>query len=164
MNLTDKQKEILESTNLPLLLLLESEEINSDDEALPDEEPPSEEEVSEQQEEEMEQPPTEEEAFGFEIGAAEDKFLQFTLYDKLVALSGKIEILLDSIKNSKSDNEIIDKLEHYQQYLNVLNELIFSMSTTTVYKILGQIDLELVDLLTEYNNKLEKEKETNDNS
>jgi len=52
--------------------------------------------------------------------------------------------------------QIISKLEHYSQYLDVLNELIFSISTSVVYKLIGQIELELIDMLEVYNAELEK--------
>lgn len=164
MILSDNQRKILEEANLPLLLLLEAEEINSDDEndASQDENEQSQDaQVSEEeigQEQPQEQEPDEETIFTYELEGTEDKFLQFTLYDKLTNLSGKIEILLDNIKNDTSaeNMNLLSNLEHYSQYLNVLNELIFSVSTSVIYKLVGQIELELIDLLEVYNADLEK--------
>lgn len=159
MVLTDKQKQILEGTNLPLLLLLEAEEINSDDEpdASKDQEQPTDQEQPEDGQEEPE--PTPEENLMFELEGTEDKFLQFVLYDKLSDLSSKITILQDNIKNDGNAEslDLIQKLNHYGQYLEVLNELIFSISTATVYKILGQIELELIDVLQIYDSSLQKQ-------
>lgn len=159
MVLTDKQKQILEGTNLPLLLLLEAEEINSDDEpdASKDQEQPTDQEQPEDGQEEPE--PTPEENLMFELEGTEDKFLQFVLYDKLSDLSSKITILQDNIKNDRNAEslDLIQKLNHYGQYLEVLNELIFSISTATVYKILGQIELELIDVLQIYDSSLQKQ-------
>ena len=171
MILTDDQKLLIEETNLPLFLLIEAEELNSDDEN--DASVESEEEVAAQQPEvnadgvpggvdeegnQLPPPPTEEEIFNAEMEGSEDKFIQFVLYDKLSDLSSKITILKDNIKNDSSSDilELIQKLDHYEQYLNVLNELIFSVSTSVIYKIVGQIELELIDLLEIYNAELEK--------
>ncbi len=160
MILTDNQRMVLEEMNLPLFLLLESEEMNSDDE--PDISQDDNQEDAEQEEQEpTEQEPTEQETFQYELIGTEDKFLQFTLYDKLTDLSSKIVILQDNVKNDSSAEslDLIANLKHYEQYLNVLNELIFSISTSVVYKIIGQIELELIDLLQIYNSVLEKNAE-----
>ena len=167
MKLTYDQRYILEEANLPLLLLLEAEELNSDDEADASQEADAQgqnedgtaQDPNQAQEPEMEEvPPSPEEVFAYELEGTEDKFLQFVLYDKLTELSQKIIILQDNIKNDSSVQrlELVQKLEHYQQYLEVLNELIFSISTSVVYKILGQIELELIDILQVYNAELEK--------
>lgn len=157
--LTDKQRILLENTNMPLLLLLEAEEINSDDETDASQDADQAEASAASEEDEQPAPPTPEEQLAFELEGTEDKFLQFVLYDKLTELSSKIDILLDNIKNDEIAEEIqlVQKLEHYKQYLEVLNELIFSMSTNTVYKVLGQIELELIDLLQIYNASLEQQ-------
>jgi len=154
------QRLILEEVNLPLLLLLEAEELNSDDEldASAEDAPEESAEDAPEEEEGQEVQPTEEELFTYELEGTEDKFLQFTLYDKLIDLSGKIDILQDNIKNDTSaeNMDLIANLSHYSQYLNVLNELIFTISTPVVYKLLGQIELELIDILEVYNSSLEK--------
>lgn len=162
MKLTDRQTQILEESNINLLILLEeAESINSDDEPDGSQDAPEEQQQEEEQEEEEqseEEQPSEEDIFNYELQGTEDKFLQFTLYDKLVSLDNKIKILLDTIQNNKSVEAInlVAKLEHYIQYIKVLNELIFSISTSVVYKVLGQIELELIELLEIYNANLEK--------
>ena len=171
MILSDKQRKILEEANLPLLLLLEAEELNSDDEpdaskasdAIQNNQSASQADTTNtndaaQDDQDDQDPPDEEKIFTYELEGTEDKFLQFTLYDKLSNLSGKIEILLDNIKNdTNAENlDLLANLEHYSQYLSVLNELIFSISTSVVYKLVGQIELELIDLLEVYNANLEK--------
>ena len=168
MYLTDHQRELLESTNLPLLLLLEAESINSDDEPDQsrddedykpgDEQPIQPNQGSTNTQETAPVPLPEKDQFSMEIDGTEDKFLQFVLYDKLGDLSSKIDILRDNIKNDKAAEalELIANLDHYAQYLQVLNELIFSISTSVVYKILGQIELELIDMLQIYNASLEQ--------
>jgi len=156
--LTREQHEILENTNLPLLLLLEAEEINSDDEPTDHDQEEQEPRSDDDQPEPEQEAPSEEDIFNSEIAGTEDKFLQFVLYDKLIDLNSKINILLDNVKNDSTAEalSLLDNLKHYSQYLNVLNELIFSISTSTIYKIVGQIELELIDLLEIYNASLER--------
>lgn len=160
--LSNNQQKFLEEVNLPLFLLLEAEELNSDDEKdasqddVNNQDQPSSDQDANEDNVEQEQP-SEEDIFNYELQGAEDKFLQFTLYDKLLDLSSKIEILLDNVKNDTSTENIdlIKNLEHYSQYLDVLNELIFSISTSVTYKLIGQIELELINLLEIYNAHLE---------
>jgi hypothetical protein len=170
MYLTEQQREILERTNLPLLLLLEGESLNSDDEPDQskenedykpgDEQPiqPGQTSADNSQPQDEQAPIPEQDMFSMEIDGTEDKFLQFVLYDKLGELSSKIDILRDNIKNDKAAEalKLVSNLDHYSQYLQVLNELIFSISTSVVYKILGQIELELIDMLQIYNASLEQ--------
>ena len=168
MYLTEHQRELLENTNLPLLLLLEAESINSDDEPdqsrdnedyRPGDEQPIQPSQGNSDTSQVAQPPvSEQDQFSMEIDGTEDKFLQFVLYDKLGDLSAKIDILRENIKNDKAAEalDLVANLDHYSQYLQVLNELIFSISTSVVYKILGQIELELIDMLQIYNASLEQ--------
>lgn len=167
MYLTEHQREILETTNLPLLLLLEAEAINSDDEPdqskdnedyVPGGEQPIQPGDAASQPEAQQQVIPEQDQFAMEIDGTEDKFLQFVLYDKLGELSSKIDILRENIKNDKAAEalNLVINLDHYSQYLQVLNELIFSISTSVVYKILGQIELELIEMLQIYNASLEQ--------
>lgn len=160
--LTTNQKKLLEETNLPLFLLLEAQEINSDDEPdqSKDDEPASDSE-SDAVDDSAEEAPSQEEIFQAEMEGSEDKFLQYVLYDKLVDLNAKLSILLDNIKNDPNTEsiELVSKLEHYVQYLNVLNELIFTVSTVVIYRILGQIEIEVINLLEVYNSILEEKKQ-----
>lgn len=152
--LTQYQRSILEECNSNLLLLLEAEEVNSDDEQPDISEP----DVSDSNESAQKEPLTQEELMAAEFIGTEDKFVQFVLYEKIIDLSSKLEILRESIKDDALNEKfnIISIIDQYIQYVNVLNELIFTINTEVVYKIIGQIELELIDLLTAYNNELVK--------
>ncbi len=179
--MTQNQQKILEEMNYPLYLLLEGEsreEMHSDDEV--DESVNNDEEGEETQEaqpedgqeevptdeegNEIQPEPTEEEIFSYELQAAEDKFTQFVLYEKLIELDNKLEILQSNVqfKNEEFDLLFSEKLDQYKQYVGVLNELIFTMSTSTVYNIVGQLELEIINLLEQYvieHNKTEEDEE-----
>jgi hypothetical protein len=157
--LTQYQRSVLEECNSNLLLLLEAEEVNSDDEQ-PDHGEPSEQENN-QPEQEQEEPMTQEELMAVEFIGTEDKFVQFVLYEKIIDLSSKLEILRESIKDDMLNKKfnILSRIDQYIQYVDVLNELIFTINTEVVYKIIGQIELELIDLLTAYNNELVKKED-----
>ncbi len=172
--MNSSQADVLQQMNYPLYLILEGEskeEIISDDEidhSQDDEDTPQVDEegneVPVDEEGNVIPPePTEEEVFSYEVKGAEDKFIQFTLYEKLLDLSNKLEILQANVqlKDEKFDLVFTEKLNQYKQYVDVLNELIFTISTSTTYNIVGQLELELIALLEEYiiaHNETEEEK------
>lgn len=96
--------------------------------------------------------PSHQELFMYELEGAEDKFIQMILYNRLIELDNKVELLQLSVQDGigVKSKYFYDRLNQYKQYIEVLNELIFSISTATIYKLVGQIELELVELLNEY--------------
>jgi len=155
--LNQHQYEILQEMNYPLLLLLEAEEVNSDSEPHPDDKDAPQNQGQDQsqqppEEQDQDPQPSEEEIFQAENAGTQDKFVQFILYDKLAELSNKIETIRNNIqiRDPEFDNEFNDKLNYYAQYVEVLNEIIFSVSTSTVYNIVGQLEIELISLLESY--------------
>ena len=166
--MTLRQKTIIRDSNLALSLMLEAEEamhhqeVNSDDAGVHD--APGAPQQEPQQQEPQPQPQQQDprDIFSDQIQGVEEKFVQFVLYDKLGELSSKIAILQENIKNDTKDNylELGAKLDHYAQYLEVLNELIFSMDTSVIYQLMGQIELELIELLQKYD-KSEREERKN---
>jgi hypothetical protein len=165
--LNNNQISFLEENNLNVLLLLEAELHQGDDEDIDkvtEEESPEEgeeqapEEGEEDGEEQAPPEPTEEEQFAFELEGTQDKFIQFVLYEKILDLSNKISILKDNIQSglNKNDDGFLSTLKNYEQYIQVLNELIFTVSTGTIYKLLGQLELELIELLEKYVESVKK--------
>ncbi len=167
--LTGSQILLLEEMNSNIILLLESELQQADDEPHPDDELGEDTADDSQQEENPQDQtppqnidpntghpippePTAEEVFMYELEGAEDKFIQMILYNKLIELDNKIELLQLSVQDGigVKSKYFYDRLNQYKQYVEVLNELIFSISTATIYKLVGQIELELVELLNEY--------------
>lgn len=100
----------------------------------------------------VEPEPSPQELFMYELEGAEDKFIQMILYNRLIELDNKVELLQLSVQDGigVKSKYFYDRLNQYKQYIEVLNELIFSISTATIYKLVGQIELELVELLNEY--------------
>ena len=168
--LNEDQILLLETMNSNIVLLLESELQQADDEPHPDDNPDQEQDPNIQSEQEQDpnaqqidpqtgQPipveppePSTEELFTYELAGAEDKFIQIILYNKLMELATKLELLQINVQDGVGvkSKYFYDKLTQYKQYVDVLNELIFSISTATIYKLVGQIELELIDLLNEY--------------
>lgn len=165
--LNESQILLIEEMNSNIILLLESELQQADDEPHPDDNPEEQgdrasQEAQEGQEggevpadidpETGEPIPSPEEAFTYELEGAEDKFIQIILYGKLMDLATKLELLQINVQDGVGvkSKYYYDKLTQYKQYVDVLNELIFSISTSTIYKLVGQIELELIDLLNEY--------------
>lgn len=164
--LTGSQILLLEEMNSNIILLLESELQQADDEPHPDDELGEDPNNPEQQAQvdpnaqpqvdengnPIQPEPSHEEMFVYELEGAEDKFIQMILYNKLIELDNKIELLQLSVQDGigVKSKYFYDRLNQYKQYVEVLNELIFSISTATIYKLVGQIELELVELLNEY--------------
>ena len=156
--MTNEQIDLLQELNYPLYQLLqENEAVNSDDEPDAGENSPQQQPSQASHDTPSPAPaepeePSEEDVFNMELSGTQDKFLQFVLYDKLNELSNKIEIIKDSIqiKDTTYDLKFTGKLDQYAQYIEVLNELIFSISVNTVYNIVGQVELELIALLEDY--------------
>ena len=100
----------------------------------------------------VEPEPSPQELFMYELEGAEDKVIQMILYNRLIELDNKVELLQLSVQDGVGvkSKYFYDRLNQYKQYIEVLNELIFSISTATIYKLVGQIQLELVELLNEY--------------
>ena len=159
--LTEDQILFLEEMNANIVLLLEGELQLSDEE--PDftkdeddvkvnqqEQEPEPEDAQEQEDTQPE--PTIEDQFAYELEGAEDKFIQLILYNRLMELSTKLELLEINVQDGVGvkSTYFYNKLSQYKQYVDVLNELIFSISTATIYKLVGQIELELIELLNEY--------------
>ena len=167
--LTGSQILLLEEMNSNAILFLEAELQQADDEPHPDDELGEDTADDSQQEENPQDQtppqnidpntgnpippePTADEVFMYELEGAEDKFIQMILYNKLIELDNKIELLQLSVQDGigVKSKYFYDRLNQYKQYVEVLNELIFSISTATIYKLVGQIELELVELLNEY--------------
>lgn len=105
---------------------------------------------------------------GQSIDIADQKFIQFRLYDK-------INELQDMIKNLQNlsvlDNTEVNTLESFTDYVNILNELIFVMDVNVIYQLVGQIEIDLTQFLKEVdarikakNANFEKVKNANLNS
>lgn len=168
--LTGDQILLLEEMNSNVILLLESELQQADDEPHPDDisSDESQEDIPSNDSQGGDQTPpqnidpntgqpippepTPEEMFSYELEGAEDKVIQVILYNRLMELATKLELLQINVQDGVGvkSKYYYDKITQYKQYIDVLNELIFSISTSTIYKLVGQIELELIDLLNEY--------------
>ena len=168
--LTEDQILLLEEMNSNVILLLESELQQADDEPHPDDisSDESQEDIPSNDSQGGDQTPpqnidpntgqpippepTPEEMFSYELEGAEDKVIQVILYNRLMELATKLELLQINVQDGVGvkSKYYYDKITQYKQYVDVLNELIFSISTSTIYKLVGQIELELIDLLNEY--------------
>jgi hypothetical protein len=169
--LSDKSRTFLLENNYNLLLLLEDaaqpesspqiESVNSDDEpdykssdtneANPDKENNSE----ETPDQEVQLPQTPEELQDYlnqNIDSADQKFIQFRLYDKIVFLMN----MLTTLKNSSTLNiDEIEIINNFYDYSIILNELIFVMDINAIYQLIGQIEIDLESFLQTVNNRIQ---------
>ena len=87
-----------------------------------------------------------------ELTQTNNKFMILTLYDKINELIDTIEIILDTVSSSKSEEnlDLFESLKLYQDYLNIISELVFVMDINTVYYNYLNISIEVNDLLDKY--------------
>lgn len=116
-----------------------------------DEEPQEGEEDQEGQEgqEQQLQP---EQVLQMELAQTDNKFATLVTYNKIVEVLKTVESIKENIYSSDTEDELdlYNQLEHYQTYLEILNELIFVMDINTVYYNLTNIIVELNALFDKY--------------
>jgi hypothetical protein len=113
-----------------------------------DEEPQEGQEDQEGQEQQL-QP---EQVLQMELAQTDNKFATLVTYNKIVEVLKTVESIKENIYSSDTEDELdlYNQLEHYQTYLEILNELIFVMDINTVYYNLTNIIVELNALFDKY--------------
>ena len=96
--------------------------------------------------------PTPEQLLQLELAQTDNKFMTIVLYNKMGDLITTIDTIMDTVSSSKTEEnlDLFQQLELYQEYLNILLELIFVMDLNTVYYNFTNISLEVNDLLDKY--------------
>lgn len=119
-----------------------------------DEEPQEGQEDQEGQEgqEGQEQQLQPEQVLQMELAQTDNKFATLVTYNKIVEVLKTVESIKENIYSSDTEDELdlYNQLEHYQTYLEILNELIFVMDINTVYYNLTNIIVELNALFDKY--------------
>ena len=96
-------------------------------------------------------PPTPEQQLMMELDATQEKLVQFNIHGKLNDLKKNLEFAIDNISsNNISNKDIIEKLNYYDDLLDVLSKLIYVLSPNTIYMLYGTTQLEITELLKEY--------------
>jgi len=103
-----------------------------------------------------EEGPTEEELLSQQIDQTNDLFIKFSLYDKINELSDKLLYFQENFEDLNSD--MYEKVLQLKEFLNILSNLVFNIETPVAYQMYGSILLQLTDLFTEYNQKIESNK------
>ena len=87
-----------------------------------------------------------------ELAQTDNKFATLVTYNKIVEVLKTVESIKENIYSSDTEDELdlYNQLEHYQTYLEILNELIFVMDINTVYYNLTNIIVELNALFDKY--------------
>ena len=110
------------------------------------------EEPQEGQEGEEEQQLQPEQVLQMELAQTDNKFATLVTYNKIVEVLKTVESIKENIYSSDTEDELdlYNQLEHYQTYLEILNDLIFVMDINTVYYNLTNIIVELNALFDKY--------------
>ena len=93
-----------------------------------------------------------EQVLQMELAQTDNKFATLVTYNKIVEVLKTVESIKENIYSSDTEDELdlYNQLEHYQTYLEILNELIFVMDINTVYYNLTNIIVELNALFDKY--------------
>lgn len=129
------------------------EQIEGDGEvAQHDDEGPQEGQEHQEGEEGQEQQLQPEQVLQMELAQTDNKFATLVTYNKIVEVLKTVESIKENIYSSDTEDELdlYNQLEHYQTYLEILNELIFVMDINTVYYNLTNIIVELNALFDKY--------------
>lgn len=104
------------------------------------------------QENQENQPLQPEQILQMELAQTDNKFATLVTYNKIVEVLKTVESIKENIYSSDTEDELdlYNQLEHYQTYLEILNELIFVMDINTVYYNLTNIIVELNALFDKY--------------
>lgn len=115
-------------------------------------EEPQEEQEGEEGQEGQEQQLQPEQVLQMELAQTDNKFATLVTYNKIVEVLKTVESIKENIYSSDTEDELdlYNQLEHYQTYLEILNELIFVMDINTVYYNLTNIIVELNALFDKY--------------
>ena len=115
-------------------------------------EEPQEGQEGEEGEEEQEPQLQPEQVLQMELAQTDNKFATLVTYNKIVEVLKTVESIKENIYSSDTEDELdlYNQLEHYQTYLEILNELIFVMDINTVYYNLTNIIVELNALFDKY--------------
>ena len=105
-----------------------------------------------QPQEDQEQQLQPEQVLQMELAQTDNKFATLVTYNKIVEVLKTVESIKENIYSSDTEDELdlYNQLEHYQTYLEILNELIFVMDINTVYYNLTNIIVELNALFDKY--------------
>lgn len=115
-------------------------------------EEPQEGQEGEEGQEGQEQQLQPEQVLQMELAQTDNKFATLVTYNKIVEVLKTVESIKENIYSSDTEDELdlYNQLEHYQTYLEILNELIFVMDINTVYYNLTNIIVELNALFDKY--------------
>jgi hypothetical protein len=102
--------------------------------------------------------PTIDEIIQQNIDIADQKYVQFRLFDKINELKELIntsDVILFYTEEEKKE------LLNFKNYLDILLELLFVFDINSVYQLLGQIEIDLINFFNQLNERLKilKEKE-----
>ena len=129
------------------------EQIEGDGEvAQHDDEEPQEDQEGQEGQEGQEPQLQPEQVLQMELAQTDNKFATLVTYNKIVEVLKTVESIKENIYSSDTEDELdlYNQLEHYQTYLEILNELIFVMDINTVYYNLTNIIVELNALFDKY--------------
>jgi len=84
-----------------------------------------------------------EELFAQQIEQVNDNFIKFGLYDKINNLQEKLD---DFLENHPVQDKLTTEVIQLNNFLKILNSLVFSLDTSVAYQLYGSIEIKLIEL------------------
>jgi hypothetical protein len=106
---------------------------------------------------EEEEGPSEEELFAQQIDQTNDLFIKFSIYDKILELTDKLDYFKENFEDIES--QTYERVIRLREFLNILSNLVFNIETSVAYQMYGSILLQLTEIFTEYNKNLSQRKQ-----
>lgn len=99
--------------------------------------------------------PSEEELLSMSINATQDLFTKVYLIKRIDRLKDWLNYLLDQL-DKKVDVDELYTLENYRTFIDILSNIDITMATPSLYHLVAQLELELIELLQKIRAKIEE--------
>jgi len=99
---------------------------------------------------------TPEEERNYQINNIQEMVIRFSIYDKLNDLENKLELFTENFPNI--DEEFYKDVAQIHEYIKVVNTLIFNLEINLVYQLFANLEMKLIELFKEYQNKMNQNK------
>jgi len=83
-----------------------------------------------------------------QINSIQEMTVRFSIYDKIIKLNQKLEIFIEHFTDI--DSEFFKEVVQLNEYIQIINNLIFNLEINLVYQLYSSLELKLISLFTEY--------------
>lgn len=92
-----------------------------------------------------------------QINNIQEMVIRFSIYDKLNNLENKLRLFTENFPNV--DEDFYKNVSQIHDYIKIVNTLIFNLEINLVYQLYANLEMKLISIFTEYQNKMKLNKE-----